>query len=610
MHVPHPIYTRHQPKPQAADKSHMNHAHIVQADQDTDHPPPNLTKMLKITLLRPCKAKTPLLTIPWSLKSLSPSRDHKGFFLRHKQTCLLCLCLMSGLQQASYSQLHQKHYVGWYKHLRTAQCQQWTHHLNRSISTLPQLATLQGLQQHSSWTTSHLLWMQSSHSQSSNLSSSSENSKPSPPTTLIHGRNSYVMQIYYTNMNIFSLVSISASTPISATSYKLKHPLITTPPYNTKPTSWKSYTMKLKLADTSVLPQKQQSRPLLAHSNPLLCLSSLNWGTQINIIYCRTYHSPLHHHLHSQTYQLICSSTHTTSPPLGAPSPSHHSYSITFHPTQKSPPETYQKHIRAHLSTTPNGHPTLSEPQKTHTASTWQSDSAQDHQVEYMVMSTTHHSPYSDHKALAQSPHRSTTTSLRESGLNTSENTTHHDTDGTQKSHQEEEGIRQEEEHGMVEKFLKMAPLRNLLKIADSSYVTCQNPCLDHTTMPSSPTTLPTLTTFHLYSVYLGNAKKTYYSTFQWPTLDSHGTWPLCRSPYCQTRSQNTSLQYKHGRTLKLTPSMRSENSTENYYTSAQSYQEAMLFSPNWRPCSGSLVLILSAHYMPQTHHSVNMNRT
>ena len=222
------------------------------ADQDTDHPPQNLTKMLKVTLPRPCKAKTPLLTIPWSLKSLLPLRDHKGFFLRHEQTCLLCLCLMSGLQQASCSQLHQKHHVGWYKHLHTAQCQQWTHHLNRSIPTLPWLATPQGLQQHSSWTTSHLPWMQSSHSWSSNLSSGSENSKPSPPTTLIHGRNSYVMQIYYTNMNIFSLVSILASTPISPTSYKPKHPLIATPPYNTNPTSWKSYTMKLKLADTSV----------------------------------------------------------------------------------------------------------------------------------------------------------------------------------------------------------------------------------------------------------------------------------------------------------------------------------------------------------------------
>ena len=242
----------------------------------------------------------------------------------------------------------------------------------------------------------------------------------------------------------------------------------------------------------------------------------------------------------------------------------------------------------------------LSEPQRTHAALTWQSYLAQDHQVEYMVTSMTHHSPSSDHKALAWSPHRSMTTSSWESGLNTSVNTTHHDTNGTQKSHQEGEGIGQEEEHSTVEKFSKMVPSRNSLKIADCPYVTCPNPPLDHTMTSSSPTTLPTSTTFHLHSVYLGSTKKTYHSTFQQPTLDSHGTWPLCRSPYYQMRSWNTSPWYKHGRTLKLTLSMRLKNSMENYYTPVQSYQEAMLFSPNWRPCSGSSVLILSTHYMPQ----------
>lgn len=170
--------------------------------------------------------------------------------------------------------------------------------------------------------------------------------------------------------------------------------------------------MTSKLADTSVLPASKVTIETLIgpfQSSPMSI--TLNQGVQINTIYYRTYHSLSYHHPLSQTHLLIHLSTHIISPPLGAPSLSNHSSSLIFPPTQKLPPETYSKHIVAYPSTIPNGHCTSSELQKMHTASTPQLLSAQDFQVEYMATSATHHSPFSDHRVLAQSPHGSMTTS-------------------------------------------------------------------------------------------------------------------------------------------------------------------------------------------------------
>ena len=155
---------------------------------------------------------------------------------------------------------------------------------------------------------------------------------------------------------------------------------------------------------------------------------------------------------------------------------------------------------------------------------------------------------------------------------------------------------------------MKMVPLKNSLKIADSPYITSLNPHPDLPMMHSSPTTLPTSTTFHHHLAYLGNDKKICRLTIRLPTLASCGTWPLWRSPYHHKRSQNTSLQYRHGTMPRLTPLMKSKSYMENYFTAAQLFQEATLFLPSWKPCWGSLVLILSTHYIPQKTSSMALN--
>ena len=122
-----------------------------------------------------------------------------------------------------------KHYVGRSCHLCTAQHQQQTGHQIQPVSNLSPLAAFQGLQQLQPWPTSHLLWMWSSHSQSSDLSFSSESIRHSPLTILIYGRSTFIMQIYCMNMNTYLLVFILVSILTSSTSYGPKHLPAVTP---------------------------------------------------------------------------------------------------------------------------------------------------------------------------------------------------------------------------------------------------------------------------------------------------------------------------------------------------------------------------------------------
>lgn len=508
---------------------------------------------------------------------------------------------MSGPRRALRPQLQQKHYVGRSRYLCIAQHRQQIGYQIRPVSNLPRLAASQGLQQLQPRPTSHLLWMRSSHSRSSDLSSSSESIRRLPLTIPTYGKSIFVRQTYYMNMNTSLLVSVSVFISTFPTSFRHKHRPTATLLYYTKLTLQKLFITKSKPADISARLQRQQLKLSLVHSNHLPCLLSPNPGVRINIVYYRTYRSLSPRPLLFQTHQLIRSLIRIISLLHGAHSQSHHSFSPVYHPTRRLPPGIYPKPIAAHLFTTLNGHLMLYVLRKMPTVLTRQLASAQDPQAASMVTYVTHHLPSSDHRVWALSTHGSMTTFLRESNTYISMNITNHANFGMQTSYRGEGATKQEAEHGTAVTSLTMVPSRNSLKIADTLCLTYPNHPPDQPTTNSTLTTLPTSTIYPHHWVYHGNEKKTCRLLVRPPTLALYGTLPPCGFPYHRKRRQNTWPQYRTGQTRRLTSSTTLRNCMGNYYTPAQSFQEAALFSPNWRPCWGSSILILSAQYHPQS---------
>ena len=103
---------------------------------------------------------------------------------------------------------------------------------------------------------------------------------------------------------------------------------------------------------------------------------------------------------------------------------------------------------------------------------------------------------------------------------------------GTQISYRGEDATKQEAEHGTAVTYLRMVPLRNSLKTADTLYSTYPNHLPDQPMMNNTLTTLPTSTTYPHRWVYHGNEKKTCRLLIQPPTLASYGTSPPCGYPY------------------------------------------------------------------------------
>ena len=90
----------------------------------------------------------------------------------------------------------------------------------------------------------------------------------------------------------------------------------------------------------------------------------------------------------------------------------------------------------------------------------------------------------------------------------------------------------------MVVTYLRMVPLRNSLKIADTLYLTYPNHLPDQPTMNNTLTTLPTLMIYPHCWVYHGNEKKTCRLLVQPPTSASYGTLPPFGYPYHWKRRQ------------------------------------------------------------------------
>ena len=233
------------------------------------------------------------------------------------------------------------------------------------------------------------------------------------------------------------------------------------------------------------------------------------------------------------------------------------------------------------------------------TAPTQQSVLGQSHQVGAMVTCVTHRPPSSGHKVSTQSSHGLMTTFLLEfqpdsSALTTIPEPRHMQTSPNRKTHMVwQKNLRRW--HPRQTHWRLSFPPPGFIKIF-------------HQVTTWTRIHLQFWQHRHCNWVFPGKGPKTQLSHHQQSTPASCGTSPQCGSPSPQWRRKNTWLQSMNGRCPKPTPSTKSKNCIETYSTLAQSSQEAALFSPNWRPCWGSLLQILSTQFLPPKTSQMTSN--